>query len=321
MMDCRMKILIEYDGSRRADDAIEDLRNAGLPLEAKAKIVSVVEPIIPTGMPEDSLSVAYAQVAEHQVQQSRLAVKEACERLSELFPDWELEYAVYQGRTEPKIIELAAKWKPDLVVISPLNRNELGRLIFGSLSRSIVERSSCSVRVARPGNIRDGRGLRLLIGFDGSSGSAVAVREVASRRWPRGAQVLLVTGFKSSFALRSEPYDVEESLLRMRLEVAVGMLRATGLVVSQLIREGLPRQVILDEAVSYGAHCIFLSGDNYNGLRRLFFGSTAAAVASRAQCTVEVVREKERRLIAINSGARRRVPRLAVFEAATWASA
>jgi nucleotide-binding universal stress UspA family protein len=319
-MDCRMKILIEYDGSRRADDAIEDLQNAGLPREAKAKIVSVVEPIIPTGMPEISWSVAYAQVAEHQVQQSRLAVKEACERLNEIFPDWQLEDAVYQGKTELKIVALASKWKPDLVVISPLNCNELRRLIFGSLSRSIVERSSCSVRVARPANIWDGSGLRLLIGCDGSSGSAAAVREVASRRWPRGAQVRLVTGLKS-FALRSEPYDVEESLLRMRLEVAVGMLRATGLVVSQVIREGSPRQVILDEAVSYGAHCIFLSDDDRIGFRRLFFGSTAAAVASKAQCTVEVVREKERRLIAIDSGDRRRVPRRPVFEIVTQVSA
>jgi nucleotide-binding universal stress UspA family protein len=149
-MDCRMKILIEYDGSRRADDAIEDLRNAGLPNEAKAKIVSVVELITPTGMPEIPWSVVYAQVAERQVRLSRSAVKEACERLSELFPDWELEDAVYQGKRELKIIELAAKWKPDLVIICPLNRNELGRLIFGSPSRSIVESSSCSVRVTRP---------------------------------------------------------------------------------------------------------------------------------------------------------------------------
>jgi nucleotide-binding universal stress UspA family protein len=176
MMDCRMKILVEYDGSRRADDAIEDLQNAGLPREAKAKIVSVAEPIIPTGMPEVPWSVAYAQVAEHQVRQARLAVKEACERLSEIFPDWELGDAVYQGKTELKIIALASEWKPDLVVIGPLNRNQFGRLIFGSLSQSIVERSSCSVRVARPAKEWDGSGLRLLIGFDGSFGSSAAVR-------------------------------------------------------------------------------------------------------------------------------------------------
>ncbi len=321
MMDCRMKILIEYDGSRRADDAIEDLQNAGLPKEAKIKIVSVVEPIIPTGMPEIPCSVTFAQVTERKVQLSRLAVKEACERLSELFPDWELDNAVYQGKTELAIIGLAAKWKPDLVVISPLNRNVLGRLIFGSLSRSIVERSSCSVRVARPADIWDGSGLRLLIGFDGSSSSEAAVCEVASRQWPKGAQVRLVTGFKSSFDLRSELYDVEEPLLRMRLDLAVRLLRAAGLVVSQVIRGESHRQVILDEAVRFGAHCIFLSGDDRGGFRRLVFGSTAAAVASKARCTVEVVREKKRRLIAIDSGARRKVPRRTVFEAASWTSA
>jgi nucleotide-binding universal stress UspA family protein len=320
MTDCRMKILIEYDGSRRADDAIEDLQNAGLPREAKAKIACVVESIIPTGMPEVGWSVVYAQVTEREVRQARLAMREACLRLSEIFPDWELEDAVYQGRTELGIIELAAKWRPDLVVISPLNRNQFGRLIFGSLSRSIVERSSCSVRVARPADIQDGTELRLLIGFDGSSDSAAAVREVASRRWPRGAQVRLVAGFKSSSVSRSELYDVEEPLLRMRLQVAVGMLRAAGLVVSQVIREGSLRQAILDEAMKYGAHCIFLSSDDCSGFMRLFFGSNAAAVASKAQCTVEVVRENVRCTMAMEAGARRKVPRQPVFEAVTQTS-
>jgi nucleotide-binding universal stress UspA family protein len=152
MMDCRMKILIEYDGSRRADDAIEDLQNAGQPREAKAKIVSVVEPIMPTGMPEISWSVAYAQVTEREIRLSRLAVREACERLM--------------------------------------------------------------VRTA--------------------SFSAVMIAA---------------------------------------------------------------------------------------GSGRFFFGSTAAAVASKAQCTVEVLREKERRLIAIDSDARRRVPRRAVFGTVTQVSA
>ena len=39
----RMKILISYDGSRCAGDAIKDLPRAGLPREAEALIVGVQE--------------------------------------------------------------------------------------------------------------------------------------------------------------------------------------------------------------------------------------------------------------------------------------
>jgi nucleotide-binding universal stress UspA family protein len=319
-MDCRMKILIEYDGSRRADNAIEDLQNAGLPREAKAKIVSVIEPIIPVGTSEVAWGMACAQVTEQEILLSRLAVKRACERLSKLFPDWELDEAVHPGNKELELIAMASRWKPDLVIISPLKRNELGRLIFGSLSRSIVERTSCSVRVARPAEINDGADLRLLIGWDGSPASAEVVREVTSRRWPKRAQARLVNCFKSSFVLGSESYDVDEPLLRMRLSMAVEMLRTAGLVVSLVVREGPPRQVILDEGARYGARCIFLSADDRGGFRELLFGTTAAAVATKAQCTVEVVREKAKPQIATDVGLRWKTPEQSVLDAVTQVS-
>ncbi len=320
-MHKRMKILIVYDRSRRSDDAIEDLQNAGLPREAEAKVISIVEPITPAGMPEVALNVVYAQFTEHLVRQAKTLVKEACERLSELFPGWDLGNAVYRGKTEQKIIELASEWKPDLVVICPLNRNEFERLIFGSLSRNIVEKSSCSVRVVRLTDARDSLWPRLLIGFDGSAGSAATIREIVSRCWPRGTQVRLVTGFKTNIVSSSEPDDSQEVLFRIRLEVAVRMLRAAGLVVSTVIREGSPRRVILDEAAKYGAHCIFLSGDDRSVFRRLIFSSTAAAVASKANCTVEVVREVERQTMTMESGTRWKVRGRSVVEAITQASA
>jgi nucleotide-binding universal stress UspA family protein len=320
-MQKSMKILIEHDGSRRAKSAIEDLQIAGLPREVKVKIVSVVEPIIPVCIPEAAWLTVSPQVTEHVIQQSKFAIKAACERLNELFPYWELDYAVYQGKTERGIIELTEKWKPDLVVLGPINRSELGRLIFGSLSRSIVDRSSCSVRVARPIDTQDVTMLRLLIGFDGSAGSAAAVSEVASRCWSRGTQVRIVSGFQSSFVLSRESENIGGSLGHMRLRVAVGMLRAAGLEVSTVIRDGSPRQVILDEAANYGAHSIFIGNGNHSGFRRHIFGSTAATIASNAKCTVEVVRRNERRVIAMYSGAGRRAPRRAEFEAATWALA
>ncbi len=80
---------------------------------------------------------------------------------------------------------------------------------------------------------------------------------------------------------RTKGFAFDEPLLRMRLSMAVEMLRTAELVVSLVVREGSPRQVILDEGARYGARCIFLSGDDRGGFRKLFFGSTAAAVASK----------------------------------------
>jgi nucleotide-binding universal stress UspA family protein len=296
-----MKILIEYDGSKAADKVLEDMQYAGLPREATAKIVSIVEPITLAGMPEAAWIGTYVQVTENEIRQSRIAIEAACEQLSALHPDWELDYEAYLGRTEEEILDLAKEWKPDLLVISPMNGNEGLGLYFGNLSRSIVERSSCSVRVARPADKRDGNWPRLLIGFDGSAGAVAAVREVASRCWPGDAQVRIVAGFKSSLFSPTEPFDTEKAHHRTRLEAAIGMLQAAGLEVSSVIREGRAKQVILSEATKFGAHCIFLGSEDGRSLRRLFLGSTSSAIASGANCTVEVVRDNARRLVPMNA--------------------
>jgi nucleotide-binding universal stress UspA family protein len=39
----RMRILIGYDGSECADAAIDDMRRAGMPSEATAVVLSVIE--------------------------------------------------------------------------------------------------------------------------------------------------------------------------------------------------------------------------------------------------------------------------------------
>jgi len=303
-----MKILVEYDGSKDADSVLEDLQNAGLPGEASAKIVSIIEPIIMAGMPEAALIGTCAKVTEYEIRQSRIAIKEACDRLHEVLPDWEMDYASYLGNTEEEIIELARAWNPDLVVIKPSNHGEFSRLIFGSPSRSIVEKSSCSVRIARPAEKLERAGLRLLIGFDGS---AAAVREVASRCWQSGTQVRLVAGFKTPGILRPELFDPDS------LEKMVGLLRAAGLEASSVLREGKLKQVVLNEAMKFGADCIFLGNDERGELSRLFMSSTTTAIALRANCTVEVVREKAKRLMATDARAGLKAAKRSLNEAIT----
>ena len=51
MMEGKMKILIGYDGSASADAALDDLRQAGLPDECAALVMSVAEVFLPPPPP------------------------------------------------------------------------------------------------------------------------------------------------------------------------------------------------------------------------------------------------------------------------------
>jgi nucleotide-binding universal stress UspA family protein len=88
--------------------------------------------------------------------------------------------------------------------------------------------------------------------------------------------------------------DAEAAAL---LDQAAEELRAKGLTVSIAIRDGKPRDVLLQEAREFAADCIFIDS---GGLSREFDGGydrrrlskVAEALALGAHCSVEIVRRK-----------------------------
>ena len=67
-------------------------------------------------------------------------------------------------------------------------------------------------------------------------------------------------------------------------------LRAAELVVSSVIINGDPKRLLVDEAEQWGADSIFVGARGLRLIDRLLLGSVSAAVAERAHCSVEVVR-------------------------------
>jgi len=102
------------------------------------------------------------------------------------------------------------------------------------------------------------------------------VDAVASRAWPAGSEVRVVT---AGDAVAQEEQQEK--------------LRAAGLITSEAIRDGDPTYVLIHEAEEWGADSIFVGTKNLHGLKHLLQGSVASAVAAHAQCAVEVVRNRD----------------------------
>jgi len=75
-------------------------------------------------------------------------------------------------------------------------------------------------------------------------------------------------------------------------ENAAALLANAGLKVDVKMRSGNPSHILVEEAEAWRADCIFV-GANAQGsrLERFLLGTTSAAVAGRAHCSVEVVRK------------------------------
>jgi nucleotide-binding universal stress UspA family protein len=74
------------------------------------------------------------------------------------------------------------------------------------------------------------------------------------------------------------------------LDSVAHQLRGAGLSVTPLLREGDPKRVLLSEAIEWGADCIFVGAHGLSRLERLMIGSISSSVATRASCSVAVIR-------------------------------
>jgi nucleotide-binding universal stress UspA family protein len=288
----RMKVVFAYDGSECADAAIEDLRRAGLPADAKITVLSVAENWLP---PPSSLEFL-AEV--DRVKEYRALAERAAIRLHEVNPHWAIQAESPIGSPSSQIIEKADEWKPDLIVVGSHGRTALGRLIFGSVSLKVLHEARCSVRIARGRTVEPGTPVRLLIGIDGSKYANAAVSAVAERTWPAGTEVRLVNGmWKMPAATANQMLSEiaawvarENARIKEAMDAAFSTLKAAGLKASVVLKDDEPRQLLVAEAESWGADSIFVGSKGMGRVERFLIGSVSSAVASRAHCSVEVIR-------------------------------
>lgn len=313
-----MKILIGYDGSECADAALDDLERAGLPEQCQALIMSVAEvwlaPPPPSAlevveMANDAKSPADLQ--HNYAEQSRaVAVKDgealvarAAARLRAKFPRWEVCPEATYGSPAWELVFKADEWKPDLVVVGSHGRSALGRLVMGSVSQRVLTEAACSVRVAR-GRVEEPSPVRIIVAVDGSAGSEAAVRAAAERNWPAQseARVVVVDDPLGSTLVGELIPAVNQSVAECNRDEQVHASKIVGeaarrlnspkLTAKGIVEEGDPKRVIVKMAEEWGADCIFVGSTGFsNRLERFALGSVSSAIAARAHCSVEVVRE------------------------------
>jgi len=312
----KMRVLIAYDGSEGAEAALADQQRAGLGNNVEALILSVAELWLPPPPPSSGvdesfplytppgLKSAREHVAEA-IEQVRSLAKDAGARVQETFPSWKVGTEVYTGSPAWEVINKSDKWEPNLVVVGSQGRSALGRLFLGSVSQKILTEARCSVRVGRRPTAPDRAPVRVLVGVDGSPGAEAAVQAVAKREWPFGTEVSVIAVEDPTVPTVlgnliprvakwiGESEEGDHQWVRKMVEASAEDLRGAGLDVSPVVKEGDAKKVLVDESKRLGADCIFVGSTGFsNRLERFLLGSVSAAVANRAECSVEVVRNK-----------------------------
>ncbi len=313
------KILIAYDGSACSKAAIEDLKRAGLPDELEALTVSVADIFIPPGGFDESPMPATAPMVLIKSKEDAMAILKRAKAVAEgagkilrtSFPHWRVKIDSFADSPAWGIIRKAQDWQADLIVVGAHGLSSTGRLILGSIAQIVATQAPCSVRVVHSASNDQESSARIVIAMDGSEFADRALNEVASRQWKNGTTVHLITVLEPRLTsllaieleMRKWIHDTDKTELeamKRLIEAKAEKLRAKGLVVTYLVKEGDPKKVLLEEAERWGADSIFVGARGLSGIKHALIGSVSASLAARAHCTVEIVRKEGREIYGKN---------------------
>jgi len=303
--DKTIKVLIPYDGSESAEMALDDLRRAGLP-QALDAIVAVTNVWLPLSPYEITRAVSARRMrvltagassfapAFRDHEEQRVLSLEAERRISSIFPSGTVRAEAMEDTATlvNEILRKAKQWGAELIIVGSNTSPSPHITDYAGPALKVAREAHCSVRIARATDRTDDSPIRIIIGVDGSTSAANVVDAVADRTWPPESETRLVAMRKDG--PRDPRKDAEATL---RLDQAAQELRAKGLTVSIVIRDGEPQDVLLNEAREFAADCIFIDSRGLShglggGYDRRGLSKAARALALGAHCSVEVVRAK-----------------------------
>ena len=293
-----MKLLLAVDSINTLDILINEMSARSWPSVTEARVLSIIDdgdvPLKVWGEEGYGLSALRREMHRRGEQISALAV----ERLRKMgIPS---QVVIMSG--DPKfLISFAARsWPADLIFIRANNRKDFRSRLLGSAAKSVVKSAPCSVEVVRAREQVDAvtaeRGFRVLLATDGSEASIAASRAIAEGSWPENTEVRVVSVVNPMVYSLEElgvTSDQSTDYAHRAIGKAVQVLSDAPVRISAEVIAGNTARQIIARAKHWGADLIVLGTNERRSLSRWLFGSTSAAVAKRAHCSVKVIREKD----------------------------
>jgi nucleotide-binding universal stress UspA family protein len=295
-----MRVLLGYDGSADAQKAADLVGGTTWPAASTVRVIGVIEPKAlaltawPAAMPAYAVEVD-RQSTDHYARELADVVR----RLEG--PGRTVESGVLSGRAATAIVDDAAAFGADLVVVGSRGHGAIGALILGSVSGEVVDHAPCPVLIARASRVT-----RVVFATDGSP-AALSAQQILTT-WPmfRTVPVHVVTvadvvapwhtGIAPTMyaqVMEAHARDVKEAKAEHDhiASESLRALRAAGLDATAETRVGDAAAEIIAASATWGADLIVLGSRGRTGLARFVLGSVARNVAHGSATNTLVVRD------------------------------
>jgi nucleotide-binding universal stress UspA family protein len=141
-----MKVLLAIDDSRFSEAAAQALVAQMRMPDTEVRLLHVVEPIAASVPPQ--MSAGYAPELEDQVKKGRELLDRTAKTLRAA--GFKVDTAVEKGDIRETIIDSAAEWHADLIIIGSHGRKGIRRFLLGTVAEFVARHAPCSVEIVRP---------------------------------------------------------------------------------------------------------------------------------------------------------------------------
>lgn len=144
-----MKILIAVDGSVPSRAAARAVAARPWPRDSEFRLITVVQP--PPWMPEPFMVSAevHAEMQREHERRSRAVLEEVAAELQTACPGTPVTTCLEMGSPKEVLVEQAAQWGADLVVVGTHGQSPLSRFVLGSVAHAVALHAPCSVEIVR----------------------------------------------------------------------------------------------------------------------------------------------------------------------------
>ena len=147
-----MRVLLAVDDSKYSEAAVQALIGQFAPKGNDVRVLHVIEPL-----PSIYDGAQWGYVADWQavIREQRKAAEELVAQTAKTLraAGFEITTAIEDGDPKAVVLDCAAKWPADLILLGPHGRKGLERFLLGSVSEGVARHATCSVQIVRPRNV------------------------------------------------------------------------------------------------------------------------------------------------------------------------
>ena len=292
------RVLVAVDLDAVSHEALHLADRVARGLDAALGVVNV----LPPGLPEHAVtphrsSTEHEEHAEETTRKERVTAYVA--RETSRGPS-QVEVFADRGNADEAILERAARFGADLVVVGTHGRHGLDRLIEGSVAELVVRRASIPVLVARPSP----EGGKVLAACDLAATTPAVLRWAGLMSGRVGDGVLAVHTVELSMSdvavvataifsgtVPVQPDSEAADSLRTAATGALGAeITAAEIVATPEVLTGPAASVLCERARDLGASLLVVGTHGRKGIARVALGSVAETLVRNAPSSVLVVR-------------------------------